>query len=206
MVASLACALVVTWPGGAPWRLAVGHPLGEADNHRWMWWRAAAVLSGDPGPWANLPVGEALPVMDPANLLLYLPAGLLDPVVGWNLAALLLVALSGLGARALAWELGARDGAMIALVAGCCSPFLAGVLDFGITESWGIGWLALHAAWLLRYARTGRPAAGGLAGIFLGACALTGWYQALFTLVVEVPLVLWALRRGGLRRLPGLLG
>ena len=32
---------------------------------------------------------------------------------------------------------------------------MLGVVDFGITESWTVGWLALHVALLLRYARTG---------------------------------------------------
>jgi len=203
---ALCCALLATWTGAVPWRDALGHPLGEADNHRWMWWRAVAELSGHSGPWANLPVGEPLPVMDPANLVFYLPGAMFDPVLGWNIAALLLVALSGVGAWALAVELGAGEGAPVAVAAGACSPFLAGVLDFGITESWGVGWLALHTALLLRFGRTGRLAAALGAGLCLGAVGLSGWYQALFGLMVELPLVVWAVRRGGALRLPGLLG
>ncbi|MCB9777823.1 MAG: hypothetical protein H6742_04605 [Alphaproteobacteria bacterium] len=202
---ALATAGVVLWTGRAPWSAAVGSPLGEADNHLWMYARATRTLLGADAPWANLPDGVPIPLMDPVNLPLYLLGAAAGPQAGWNLAALLLVALSGLSAFALSRELGADRGAFVALVAGSAAPALAGVVDFGLTEAWGVGWLGLHAALLLRFGRDGRwPSALG-AGLCLALAALQGWYQALFCLVVEPVLVLACLGRGGGRRIPGIV-
>ena len=55
------------------------------------------------------------------------------------------------------------------MVATACSPFLAGMIEFGITEAWPVGWLALHAAALLRFGRTGAARDAALAGATLAA-------------------------------------
>lgn len=209
-VLALATLLLTLHSGAAPWRRALGSELGEADNHLWMWWRASRWLVGQRGPWTDLPVGEALPLMDPAHLPPYLLGAVIDPVVGWNLVAAWAVLLAMAGGRLLGRELGGPQAGplagTVAMVACGASPFLAGVIDFGITEAWGLGWLGLHAGLLLRFLRTGRTRDALLAGLCLGALALTGAYAALFGLVAEVGLLLWALSRGGARRLPGLLG
>lgn len=205
LLAGLVLALCL-WPAGNPLRQALGSPLGEADNHLWMFWVAAQGLAGRPGPWANLPEPTELLLMDPANLPVYLLGALVDPVVGWNLLAAFSVALALIGGFWLGREVGGPEAAAPTMVALGSAPFLAGVIDLGISEAWGLGWLALHAAFLLRLARLGR--AGDLfgAGLCLGLLALTGWYAALFALFAEAGLVLWALRIGGVRRLPLLLG
>jgi len=193
------------WPAGNPLRLALGSELGEADNHLWMFWRAQQGLAGRPGPWTNLPEPSSLLLMDPANLPVYLLGAWLDPVVGWNLLAAFSVGLALLGGYRLGAEVGGPAAATPTMLALGCTPFLSGVIDLGITEAWGLGWLALHAAFLLRLARLGRALDALGAGLCLGALALTGWYAALFGLVAEAGLLAWATSRGGLRRLPLLL-
>lgn len=198
--------LVLTlWPAGNPLRLALGSALGEADNHLWMFWQAQQRLAGRPGPWANLPEPGTLLLMDPANLPVYLLGAWIDPVIGWNLLAAFSVGLALVGGHRLGAEVGGPAAATPTMLALGCTPSLAGVIDLGITEAWGLGWLALHAAFLLRLARLGRAKDALGAGLCLGALALTGWYAALFGLVAEAALLAWALARGGARRLPLLL-
>ncbi|MFN7145406.1 MAG: hypothetical protein ACK4YP_16655, partial [Myxococcota bacterium] len=184
---------IFTWPALPKLGTALlGHPFGEVDNHLWM-----ATFGGRAAPTRNLPVGFDLPLMDPVHLLVWVPAGLVGPVFAYNAAALVDLALAALGGWVLARELGAtRAGALVGMTVTAFSPFLAGMIEFGITEAWPIGWLALHAALLLRFGRTGavRDALG--AGAALGALLLSGWYHAAFALVAEVGLGVWAVARG----------
>ncbi len=206
MGAALLAGLVFTWPLARHPLWVLGHPAGEADNHLWMLWRAlrggVGELAGQ--PLANLPDGLPIPLMDPINLALALPGLLIDPALGYSQALVANLALAFAAGWWLARELGAgRGGALVAGVGALSAPFLSGVIAFGITESWSAGWIGLHAAALLAWARDGRARWLALASGCLAAFALSGWYHALFGLVVELPLVVWALRRGA--RLPGLL-
>lgn len=176
-------------PTDTPWRCLIGDPLGETDNHLWMFWREGIRLRGVGGALANVPEGVSIPLMDPVNLPVYLLLSPLGPVIAYNGMAAFNVLLSGLGAYVLARQFVDARHAEIALVAGGSAPFLAGVIDFGITESWPIGWLGIHAALLIRYARTGRRIVAVGAGVSLGLVALSGWYHALLGLIVEAVLV-----------------
>ncbi len=196
--------VLFTWPAlPRMGSTLLGHPFGEVDNHFWM----AIFGARADAPLRNLPLGFDLPLMDPVNLLWWVPGALLGPVFAYNLAAVGNLALAALGGWALAREAGAsRAGALVGMVATAFSPFLAGMFEFGITEAWPVGWLALHAALLLRFGRTGarRDALGAAAA--LSAFLLSGWYYAAFAVVAEVGLAAWALARGPrLRTLLGLL-
>jgi hypothetical protein len=198
---AVAAGLLFLWPARGPWGAAPGSPLGEVDNHLWMFWMARLRLLGDERVLANAPDGFDLPLMDPINLPLWLLGAPLGP--GWALLLLQLahVGLAMAGGWLLSRQFAGPAGARVGMVALGTAPFLGGVLDFGLTESWGVGLLALHAAFLVRHAREGRARDAVAAGLFLGACALSGWYLATFALAVElvlVPWLLWQSRRPGL--------
>ncbi len=170
----------------------LGSPLGEADNHLWMWWRSLQ----DPrmGPWSNRPVGDGILLMDPQNLGPYWIGSQLSPAMGWNISVgsawLLLVAGAGALGRRLA---GPQAGLIAAFFAGC-NPVFWGLIDFGISEMWAVGWLGLHLACLEGYQQEGRLHQALLAGVCLGAAASSGWYLALFALAIELA---WLLARTG---------
>ncbi len=193
------CALVVlAWPSLLGSEVLVGSPLGETDNHLWMFWRELTPLSR---PVTNLPRGVPLPLMDPTNLPLYALGGFVSPVAGWWTLRLGNLLLAMVGGYALSRCVAGHQGALVGMVALGAAPMLAGMFDFGITESWPVGWMALHAAALVRLGQTGRPWLGVAAGFTLGLVALTGWYFALFGLVLEavlVPVLLWRHRRPAL--------
>lgn len=197
---ALAAAAVSLLPARGPWSALIGHPLGETDNHLWMFWMASRRVLGDGRALANAPEGIPIPLMDPINLPPFLALWPLGPYLAWNavLAWCALVALAG-GAL-LAREVAGEEAAPVGAVALVSAPFLAGVVDFGITESWTVGYFALHAGALLRHARTGETRWAVVAGASLGAIALSGWYHALFGVILEIMLVPWLLLR---HRRPG---
>lgn len=206
--AALTAALVLL-PAGDPRVALLGSELGEADNHLWMFWQAGQALAGRPGPWFDLPEGRAPPLMDPVHLPIWLMGALIDPVVGWNLLQAACLGLALLGGHRLGRAAGGDGAALPTMVALGSAPFLTGVFELGVTEAWSVGLLALHAALLLELARAPTAARTLGAGALLGLYALTGWYSALFGLVAELPLLLWARARGAKLRhlLPqGLVG
>jgi hypothetical protein len=195
-------ALLFSWPSAMRPLWVYGHPLGETDNHLWMFWRAVARLGGA-GPVANMPEGLPLPLMDPINLPLALPGFLVHPVLGWTFLVWGNLLLGCLAAYWLARQFVGREAAWVAMVAVGCSPFLSGVMEFGITESWSVWPLALHLGFLWRYARLGGRRDAALAGLALGAFALSGWYHAFFGVLVQIVVVPWLVLRH--RRWRGLL-
>lgn len=200
-------ALLRSWPMAAHPLLVLGHPNGEAPNHIRMLWRGGRRLLGDDRVLENLPVGLPIPLMDPVNLPAWLLGAAFHPALGYNFVIFSSLILSFFGAFTLARALGAdRGGALFAGVAAGTAPALAGAMSFGITEALPVGWLGLHAAALLRAARTRAPMAWVLSGICLAAFALSGWYNALFGLVVEVVLLCWVLAVHRRSALVGLLG
>lgn len=198
---SAVAALIAWWPSRAPWSALVGSPLGETDNHLWMLWMSVRGAVGDGRILANAPDDVGIPLMDPVNLPAFLALWPAGPTLAWAGLLVWNVLLAFVGGAALSREVAGPSAAPFGALALASAPFLVGVADFGITESWTVGWLALHVALLLRYAREGgaRHAVG--AGLCLGFVALSGWYSALFGLIVEVALVpalLWRSRRPGL--------
>ena len=194
---ALAAAALFTWPLMLRPTGIYGHPLGETDNHLWMFWRALTQLLSS-GPVANAPEGLPLPLMDPVNLPLAAPGFIVHPGLGYSGLVWGNVLLGMLAAWWLARQLVSPRAAWVAMVAVGCSPFLSGVMEFGITESWPSWALAAHLGFLLRYGRGGRASDALVAGICLGAYALSGWYHAAFGVITELvflPWLLWRHRR-----------
>lgn len=191
-------ALLFTWPLALHPQDLLGHPLGETDNHAWMFWRAVRQLSGA-GVLENFPVGLPLPLMDPISLPLAIPGGLFDPVLGYDGVLIGNVVLALGAGWFLARQLVGPRAAWVGMIAFGCSPFLSGAMEFGITESLPLWALAGHVAFLVRLARTGRWSDAMGAGLCLGAFALSGWYHAFFGLLAEIVLLGWFGARPGRR-------
>lgn len=194
----LGLAVGLSWP--APLHLAgrvLASPVSEADNHLWMLQVATRRLAGRPGPWANWPEGWEPPLMDPVNLPFALLGGVGGPVLAFNLVVLANLALALGGGWALGRAVGGERGALVGMAALGGAPFFWGVVDFGLTEALGLGWLALHVAALERWGEHGRPRALVVSGLTLAAFLATGWYHALFAALVEPALLLRAWRRRG---------
>ncbi|HCH61906.1 MAG TPA: hypothetical protein DFR83_03815 [Deltaproteobacteria bacterium] len=198
---ALVVLVVVTLPAAGAWGSVLGNPLGETGNHLWMFWRSVEHLQGRTGVLGNVPIGVDIPLMDPVNLPAYWVGSWWGPAVGWRTMVVWNVCLAMLGGYLLARQWTGADGARVAMVASGAMPFLGGVIDFGISESWPLGWFALHTAALVTFGRTGRWRWAWSAGLCLGAVALSGWYHAFYGLLWDAMLVpvLWVqFRRAGL--------
>ncbi|MFT5685526.1 MAG: hypothetical protein ACI8RZ_006480 [Myxococcota bacterium] len=208
LLTAAAVILVSMWPSLPPWDALIGDPLGETDNHVWMFWRQVRWMVEGVMPLSNAPAGVPIPLMDPVNLPMFAALSIFGPTVAYNGLALWSVILAMAGGYALSRQFTGRQGAVVGMASAGSAPFLLGVIDFGITESWTLGWMGLHAAALIAYSRTGRTGLALLSGVTLGAVALSGWYHALLGLVIEAVLVsalLWRHRRVGIV-LQGLIG
>ncbi len=195
---ALAGTVAVTWPLVLHPGRVLGHPRGETDNHLWMLWRAAQHLLGRPGPWENVPAGSPVPLMDPVNLPLFLPGYVVDAILGWNGLLFLEVLLGMLAAGVLARRFVGPEASWVAMAVAGTSPFLAGVMEFGISESLPLWLLSLHLAFLWRHAEEGRVHDAVLAGACLAGFAYSGWYHAFFGALVDVlvvPVLAWRHRR-----------
>ena len=196
LLVGLAAWAAMTWPWPIrPWTIP-GSPFVEADNHMWMIWRATEAIKGHPGPWANWPVGFERPLMDLVHLPLASIFMSLDPGFGYATLAALDVALALLGGWLLSREAGAsREASLVGMIALGCTPFLAGAVTFGLTESWSLGWYALHGWALLRAARTESWRDALVSALALGAFALSGWYSAFFALIASPIWLGWVYTR-----------
>ncbi len=178
-----ACGVAVfLWPA----RLGLlGNPGGETHNHLW------ALAQARLGLEVNVPDGWDVPLMDPPNLLWFWLGWLVSPVVAWNLTAVANVAIGLCGGAWLGWEVSrTRSGAWVAAAATGFSPFLAGAIDFGVTEAWPLGLYAAHVAAMERMRNRPDRRTTVVAGVLLAAFALSGWYHACFALLIAPLLAL----------------
>ena len=186
--------VVFTWPLVLQPTDLYGHVQGEASNHLWMFWRA-----GVSGPVANYPVGLPIPLMDPVNLPVYRSLAWVHPALGYNAVWCFNLGAAFWGALFLSRALGVSRMASVSAGVACAfSPFLSGLGSFGITESWGVGWLGFHLAFVLRYSESGRKRDLCGAAVFLGAFLYTGWYSAVFAVIAEIGVAVFLWRRGRL--------
>lgn len=213
--------------GGAvffhPTTQAVGSAYTEALGHLWGLWCTAQGL-WQHGPLVrvadvNYPEGYISHLMDPINLVVFLPpywlmgGGAKGAALGWNA---LHAATTILGAVSC-WKLGKRlvgdhpaapwGIAVLALVF-CMSPYLLQVPYMGRTEYLPAVLYPLHLALLHEWLRLPPGIDGGpgltpaprwtvgvASGLVLGAIALGGWYLAVFVFLLEAPFSLWLARR-----------
>ncbi len=182
--------LLGLWPWPLHPEMMLGAAQGEMGQHMAMLWKALAPDAA----WMNWPEGFDVPVQDKVHLPLAWLAFSLNPA--WAPALIIGVDLSlaYAGGFWLSRELGAdRLPAIIGGVVLGSAPFLGAMITFGFTECLPVGLLALHAAALLRLAKTGGLRWALASSVLLALYALSGWYLALFGLfAVPVFLVLCA--------------
>ena len=94
LLTAIGVLLVSIWPSLSPWSALIGDPLGETDNHLWMFWRQVRWMVSGAVPLTNAPVGVNIPLMDPVNLPIYTALSPLGPVLAYNGLALWSVVLS----------------------------------------------------------------------------------------------------------------
>ncbi len=219
LLVSLAVALC--YGGSATWQpleQLVGCSHSEAPGHLLGLWATAKGLWAH-GPFVRSAPGLGFPgsfcahLMDPANLLLFLPGywlaggGVSGAALGWNLLHVgsVLVAGSGCfflgrrlasGAAGAPWAIGALVASFVA------GSFLLGHPFMGRTEYLPVAWLPWHLFFLLRWLHGARFATAGLpAGLALGAVVLGGAYLCVFAALFELPLALGLLLAARGRRL-----
>ncbi len=197
----------------APWKLAIGSANGEAPRHFWGLWATATHLDTW-GPFVahlevDFPSGYTRHLMDPINLLFFIPGylagggGPQGAALGYNLVHAAWVALAGVGGWLLSRRLlqNHSQRALAALTAAlicATAPYLSASPYLGRTELLpGAAW-PLHL-WLLERALTrGRGRDIVAAGLSLAAIALGGWYLAGWLILLEPPVALalaWRIHR-----------
>lgn len=204
-----------------PWAVALGSRGSEAPGHLWGLWTTAAHLfqSGPLVRTADLswPQGFAIHLMDPINLMIFLPfyilggGGATGATLGWNAVHLGAVAVATWGCHRLGRRVLGPDPALpwaVAVLGAsfAASPYLLGTPSLGRTELlpavlWPLHLALLHA-WLRLPVGEGPGMAeapsrkvGLFAGLSLGAMALGGWYLCIFIALLEPPVALWVSRR-----------
>lgn len=126
--------------------------------------------------------GLYLQTLNITNGLLALPVtALIGPTAGYNTAAILAFALTGLGGYALALRVsGSPIAALIGGLALTFSPFHITKLWDGQLEMIALQWAPLYVLFLLRAVEDRRRRDALLAGMFLALIGYTSWYYFLF--------------------------
>ena len=210
--------ILVGWYGGGAWlqptRRALGSAWSEAPGHLWgLWTTAAGLLEHGPllrvAPGLGFPEGFEAHLVDPINLLLFLPGFLLGgggsagAVLGWNLLHAGSLVVGGWGCIALARALvgrerGAAWSAALLTAAFCGGAFLLSHPHMGRSEYLPAVLMPWHLALMIPWVR-GQTSwrRGAAAGLLLGGVALGGSYLAVFALLLELPLGLALLVTAG---------
>ena len=198
----VAAALLLTWP--LPWVFrseVLSHPAREAASHIWGLW--AALRDGPLLLETELlrhPDGLRLVLIDPGNLPVFALGSLLGPAAGYNLVVLAGVLIAGLGGWLLAEHVEGEPW-LGALAAMCCPGLLAAASE-GTTEDFGVGWVLVFTALLLRRSWWAIPA--------LTMAWITGPYNGVWASLIGGVLGLWWLlrdrQRAGRAALVGLGG
>ena len=201
--------LLLGWYGGSAWlaptRRAIGSAWSEAPGHLWgLWATAAGLFEHGPllrvAPGLGFPDGFEAHLVDPIDLLLFLPGYLLGgggpsgAVLGWNLLHAGAIVVGGLGCVALTRALtgdarGTAWSAAVLTAAFCGGAFLLSHPHMGRSEYLPAVLMPAQLALMLRWVRgTGGWGCGVGAGLLLGGVALGGSYLAIFALLLVLPL------------------
>ncbi len=181
--------LLLTWPLAQVGAEAVlSAPDQEAATHIWGLW--AALREGTfvalDTPLLAWPTGVRLPLVDPGHLPWFALGNLWGPAAGYAAVLLVGVWAMGLAGALLAQEAGGKPW-VGALVAMACPTLLANAAD-GMTEGFGVGWVGIQLALLLRAVRLGGVTRGAAAAAALAWCAAVGPYNLVWAALIDAAL------------------
>jgi hypothetical protein len=209
--AALILPAILLWPLpiAAPERL-LGAPNGEMATHLWrLWalWGLGTVYSAQT-EMILWPSGAEVMLIDPLHLPIFgLGAALGGPAFAAHLILWLGLSVAGLGSWALARVMGASPaGQGLALALGLSCPGLLGVVNHGMTESFGAGWVVAQLAALLWYIEAPSWRRGLIFALLLAATAHVGPYNAVFAAIVDLAVALSRPRALRFTAPAGLLG
>jgi hypothetical protein len=197
LLALLFTPLLVAWPLPVVWSKAMlTVPGRDAAGHVWLLWAALherAPLLGTTD-LLGYPEGFTLVLADPGNLPFYALGSLVSASAAYNTMLWGGLLLSGLAGALLARR--AQGPAWLGAVVAMAAPPMLAASAEGTTDSFGVAWVLLQLAFLLRFLDQGRLRDGVLAA---GALAMTwhcGPYNGLWASVMDLCLGLWVVGRG----------
>ena len=193
--------LLLLWPLPAVFTTELlSHPAQEAPAHIWGLWaawheRQPLVIDTTLVTW---PDSTSIVLIDPINILPYMLGHAIGgPAAGYNLLLYLGHVLLGVAGVALARRVGG-DPLIGAVAAQICPPFIASPAT-GMTEEFGVGWVALFCVALLSFLESRTAWAGILAAILLSVCWYSGPYNGLWAGLIGLLIAAGSVRR--IRRL-----
>ncbi len=193
--------LLLLWPLPAVFSTELlSHPAQEAPAHIWGLWaawqeRSPLVIDTRLVTW---PESTSIVLIDPINILPYMLGHLIGgPAAGYNLLLYLSHVLLGIAGVVLARRVGG-DVLIGAAAAQLCPAFIASPAT-GMTEEFGVAWVALFCAALLASLQDRRLRTGALAAVLLAVCWYAGPYNGLWAGLIGLCIAAGSLR--DLRRL-----
>ena len=197
LLALLLTPLLVAWPLPRVWSTALLTVLGrEAAAHVWGLW--AALQEGSPlnirTDLLGYPEGVSLVLIDAGNLPFFALGSWAGPAAGYNTVLWGGLLVAGVAGALLARRLGGAAwlGAVLAMAA---PPMLAASAE-GATEDFGVGWVLLQLALLLRFLDEGRTRDGVLAALALAMAWYCGPYNGIWAATMDLTIALWVIARG----------
>ncbi len=162
----------------------------EAATHIWGLWSAldgngVLVQSTDLQAY---PQGIQLTLVDPFHVVYFAIGHFWGVAAAYNAILLAGMATLGVSGALLAREGGGREPLGAALAMGC-APLLANAAD-GMTEGFGVGWVGISIALLVRLRRRPHMFATIAAGCAIGLTAWTGPYNLIWTILCACIVVL----------------
>ena len=198
-------ALVVYWLLAPLWPNLTTHILGDPDTDaiRGMWGFdhvRRSLVPPDTPIWSrevNFPAGVTVLVLPWVTSILLTPVGLLfGPLVGWNLNLAILLWAVGMATAALvrvcsgSWQAGAAAGAAMV-----CQPMLLHAIGDGTPEHLAIWAMPLFLAAALAALRNSAPSWGITAGLLAAVVALDSPYHVIYTALLGLIVLPWAVVR-----------
>ncbi|MCP4806901.1 MAG: hypothetical protein GY913_21085 [Proteobacteria bacterium] len=193
--------VVLSWPLPLVFTDHVlAHPHGEAAAHIWGLWTALSEGALIDSPGLRYPDGFRIVLVDPGNLPTFALGAPLGPAAAYNTALFFGFVIAGAGGALLSRHVGGNPwvGALVAM----CAPGLLASGSEGTTEDFGVGWVIVQLAFLLRWVSHSRKSDLVLAILSLAMAWYTGPYNGVWASGISGAVGLWLLvkdRAGALR-------
>lgn len=178
--------LLLLWPLPTVFRThLLAAPDQEAAPHTWGLW--AALHTGQPlvlqSDLLGYPDGASLVLVDPGNLPAFALGLIWGPAAAYNMVLVVGLLVMGAAGALLARQVDG-DPVVGAVAALACPTLLANAAD-GMTEGFGVGWVGLQLAFVLRWRDHGRGQDLALAAVTFALAAWTGPYNGVWAALVD---------------------